>query len=611
MYKRGFIPLVMVMVLFTGLILAASGQYTKSGVMSLSNQQYIEKYFQKDKVMTVDIQISEDDWDDILANASLEEYKTGTVVVNGDVYPLVNVRAKGNSSLSSVAHSDSSRYSFKINFGDLIENQTLEGLTQLNLNNCFSDLSYMREYLSYQIFEEMGVPVPAFAYAAVYVNGEYFGLYLAVESILEPYLAQNFGDVTGDLYKSVGNTLKYNGDSKSDYSGLEVKSSLKNADWSKLIKMLDVLNNGGDDIEKYLDVDQALKYIAVNTALANFDSYLGNFGHNYYLYEQGGVFTILPWDLNMSFGGFGGSGGIYIDEPVQGTVADRPLVAKLLENEKYRETYHEYLLQMVTGYLQGEYLQDETSRLFDLISEYVKTDPTAFYTYQQFEESIAGTIEGGVMAEEEEQNFLQAPSGAGGLGKNVPGIMELAATAGDSILKQLRGEMPSTNSGNGSDGMKGKGGDQQRPMPEGEGTGGQQFPAMEGGRPPAGRNNEGNQRPNMQAAPPGMALPDDIGREELEEFRHKIQEEGSLTDQLKEEAKELGIPDELLEMMAGDQGNMRPGDGEDRFRPDGMQPGGKKDRASDSDVQPAGWLIPSTAAIIAAIVLAWLFKRRR
>ncbi|PKM79062.1 MAG: hypothetical protein CVU88_07740, partial [Firmicutes bacterium HGW-Firmicutes-13] len=62
------------------------------------------------------------------------------------------------------------------------------------------------------------------------------------------------------------------------------------------------LNNDGD-IEKYLDVDAALRYIAVSTALANFDSYQGSLGHNYYLYEQNGVFTILPWDLNMSFGG--------------------------------------------------------------------------------------------------------------------------------------------------------------------------------------------------------------------------------------------------------------------------------------------------------------------
>ncbi len=101
---------------------------------------------------------------------------------------------------------------------------------------------------------------------------------------------------------------------------------------SPALKMLEVLNNGGDDIEKYLDVDAALKYIAVSTALVNFDSYLGNFGHNYYLYEHNGVFTILPWDLNMSFGGFGGGDDIsrlYIDEPTQGAVADRPLVNKL------------------------------------------------------------------------------------------------------------------------------------------------------------------------------------------------------------------------------------------------------------------------------------------
>ena len=72
--------------------------------------------------------------------------------------------------------------------------------------------------------------------------------------------------------------------------------------------MLDAINNGGD-IEKYIDVDEMLRYFAVNTALVNLDSYQGNMKHNYYLYEQNGVFSIIPWDYNMSFGGFGAGGG--------------------------------------------------------------------------------------------------------------------------------------------------------------------------------------------------------------------------------------------------------------------------------------------------------------
>lgn len=403
-----FILLSSMMLIFVVLSIAAYSIYG-TGAVTVYGDEYVTKYFQRDKVMQINIDIDETDWHDMIKNAINEEFYPAKVTVNGDVYPLVQVRTKGNSSLMSVARSDSERYSFKINFGfkRKIANQTMAGLTQLNLNNCFSDPSYMREYLSYQIFEEIGVAVPAFSYAALYVNGEYYGLYLAVESILEPYLERNFGDITGDLYKSLGNTLKYNGTSKLYYSGLEVrtksKNAVKNNDWSKLIKMLDVLNNGGDDIEIYLDVDATLRYIAVSTALANFDSYQGNFAHNYYLYEQNGKFTILPWDLNMSFGGFsfgGDTTSVYIDEPTQGPLEARPLIAKLLANENYLATYHGYLEQIATKFLSGGYLEAETRRLFELISDYVRTDPTAFYTYEQFKQSISGTITGGAMGDE-------------------------------------------------------------------------------------------------------------------------------------------------------------------------------------------------------------------
>ena len=34
----------------------------------------------------------------------------------------------------------------------------------------------------------------------------------------------------------------------------------------------------------------------------NWDSYLGHTGHNYFLYEENGILSILPWDYNLAFG---------------------------------------------------------------------------------------------------------------------------------------------------------------------------------------------------------------------------------------------------------------------------------------------------------------------
>ncbi len=688
-----------------------------TGTVEVYGDEYVSKYFQKDQIMEVDIQIDEADWDQMLASASEEKFVTATVVINGDAYQSVRIRPKGNSSLRSVASSTSDRYSFKINFNDIIKTQTMAGLTQLNLNNGFSDPSYMREFLSYQICEEMGVAVPAFSYAAVNVNGEYFGLYLAVESILEPYLERNFGDITGDLYKSTGNTLKYNGSDPADYTGLEVKSTYKNADWDRLIAMLDALNNGGD-IEEYLDIDAALKYIAVNAALVNFDSYLGNFGHNYYLYEQNGVYTILPWDMNMSFGGFGGSSSnLYIDEPVQGSVADRPLTARLLANEDYLQTYHSYLEQIADQYLSGSYLETETDRLRQLIGEYVRTDPTAFYTYEQFEQGISGVTTDNSATDNEvaenaaDKEIPEVPAedqagnnedrrgglrqGGPGFGGNNTAILELAAQVSDTIKKQLSGEMPSTNNGNGMNSGKGQpgggmpannnapaqqngqrpGGDQDRKNredpggwpggdqdrqdwesndewpgadqdreepPDGGGPADTNAPGQPDWQQPDGSQNwqdrenprewpGGNVEAKSQANSGGQhdgninasgqanfgELPNgspemlqDLDWQKIEELRQKITQAGELTDELRQKAEELGIPEEMMEMLARSRDQKRPGAMDPPGIAGGNRPPGMENRQSEK-TSSFNLLAISGGLIAAGIIAALLFKRRR
>ncbi len=85
---------------------------------------------------------------------------------------------------------------------------------------------------------------------------------------------------------------------------------------------------------------------------------------------------MLPWDFNMSFGGFSGFGGgsqsIAIDEPTTGNLEDRPLISSLLKNETYKTKYHKYLEEIVTKYLDSDYLENMTTKLHDMIASYVK-----------------------------------------------------------------------------------------------------------------------------------------------------------------------------------------------------------------------------------------------
>ncbi len=496
MKNKKFIALTLLMITF---LIGVIYIYSISGSegVDVHSDKYIEKYFNRDKLMDVNIEIDEKELEEMFANAQSEESKMASVTINGDTYKNIAVRSKGNSSLKAVASSSTKdkenssenktsesknnstqtkgedRFSLKIDFDEYVSGQTMEGLTQLNLNNNYSDPSYMREFISYSICEDMGLKTPEMAYAKVSINGKYHGLYLAVESILEPFIENNFKTISGDLYKSTGaqgGNLKYNGDDFKNYSSMEVKSDRKNADYTKFTNMLKALESG-KDIEKYLDVDSALKYIALNTALLNLDSYQGSFAHNYYLYEENGKFTVIPWDLNMAFGGFNGGRGlgqlIYIDEPTTGNVEDRPLVSTLLSNEKYKEKYHKYLNEIVEKYLDSDYLNNMTNQLHSLISSYVKEDPTSFYTYKEFETNIksqiADTSEGmgnkqaiNIKTQannakiQDKQNNLQNQEAKDNMpmGKNLPGILDLSKTMSKTIKEQLSGEVSSTKDKN-------------------------------------------------------------------------------------------------------------------------------------------------------------------
>lgn len=350
------------------------------------------KLFQKDGIMDIFIEIDESDFQDMLDNAQLEEYKSATVTIGGETIQNVGIRTKGNSSLNSLVNSDSDRYSFRIKFDKYVEGQTLSGLDELVINNIFSDPSYMREYLSYEALTAIGSKSPLTSYANIYINDELFGFYLCIEALDNSYLERVFGDDTGNLYKQeMGSSLVY--EEGSDYPTCELKEG-NDTEKSGLKNFIRILNEMPDgekgEIESVLDVDSALQYIAANTILCNYDSYNGSMLQNYYLYELNGKFTVIPWDYNLSFGGYMGNSTAYetipIDEPVFGVSMDQtPLITNLLEVPEYKQRYYDYVEQLL-AYLDG--FEERVTKLAEIIRPYVEADPSKFVTMEQFESSL-------------------------------------------------------------------------------------------------------------------------------------------------------------------------------------------------------------------------------
>ena len=160
---------------------------------------YETRLFDNSKVHSIDIVM--DDWDGFIADCTDEEYVLCTVVIDGEAEKNVGLRAKGNTFLTNVANYGNDRYSFKIEFDHYDSTNTYHGLDKLCLNNIIQDNTYMKDYLCYTVMGEFGVASPLCSYAYITVNGEDFGLYLAVEGIEESFLERNYGSNYGELYK--------------------------------------------------------------------------------------------------------------------------------------------------------------------------------------------------------------------------------------------------------------------------------------------------------------------------------------------------------------------------------------------------------------------------
>ena len=482
--------------------------------------------FQDDRVVTVRIVMPEDDWEFLQKYALAEQYARSDLWYDGELVPDIALRPKGNSSLTTTFNRGSIRFSLKADLNFFNSARNLYGVKKLNFNNGFSDPTFMREVLAYELYEQMGLPTPRTAFADLWVNDTHLGLYTMVEQIDKTFLSNHFNDPNGNLYKPVapaayldwteadllaqqarqinteqdvsddalninlgggrlGEIIQALGDGGLTAQGLAappspplppggirppggamppgntplrqqrdfvqqmgLKTNENKPDHSALFRFLDILNNEPNasfpqEIEKVLDVDQVLRFLAVSTTVVHLDNYTGQFGHNYYLYESNGKFTIIPWDLNMAFGTFNngidrqGIINFYIDEPTSGPVAERPLVSRLLSVPSYLETYHGYLSELINGPFSLEVMEPRINELADIIRPYVQDDTSKFFTTREFEMNLREGV----------RPRNQVP----GMQLSI-GLKAFVRERAESIHQQLVGIKPSTNYGKGNEG---------------------------------------------------------------------------------------------------------------------------------------------------------------
>ncbi len=366
-----------------------------------ANPGYMTRLFDDGQVHIINIQI--EDWGAFIENAEKEEYVACTVEIDGEKFHNIGLRAKGNNSLRLTEEYGLSRYSLKLEFDHFLDGGNYHGLDKLSLDASFQDNSYLKTYMVYDMMAFMGVPAPLCSYTWVTVNGEAWGLFLAVEEPEEAFARRNFGNDYGKLYKpdyrslnaeNADVALKYIGDNPDSYPGIFENAKLKTskADQERVIEALKTLS-AGENLETAINVDEVLRYFTVQVFVMNWDSYLGHTGHNYILYEENGILSILPWDYNLAFGTYalGMTNPIKdpnilinypINTPAEGKIMmNRPLYHNMMKHDAYFAKYHAYFDELLSGYFESGRFEITLRQTEKMISPYVQKDPTAFCSY--------------------------------------------------------------------------------------------------------------------------------------------------------------------------------------------------------------------------------------
>tara|TARA_R110000787_G_scaffold246766_2_gene352492 strand:+ start:5651 stop:7960 length:2310 start_codon:yes stop_codon:yes gene_type:complete len=368
-----------------------------------SEKSFSQVFYDINTIQTIEIVFAQSNWDQLLDTqmAGDNEYtEAESVTINGELFEIVGVKYKGNSSYNP----NYTKNPFHIEL-DTYSDQDYQGYKDIKLANVIFDPSFVRETVAYNIAGQY-MDAPKANYTNVYVNGELIGLYTNTEAITKTFIEDRFGSKTNAFFSCSPPAgagpqsndypnLEYLGTNSSNYEDAYEIKSVGVDDWDDLIELTNVLNNDISNIESILDVDRALWMIAFDNVIVNLDSYIGEFKQNYYLYEtDSGVFNSVVWDLNMSFGTFGMTGdGPPLNSTTQKAQLSHllhlnssqfPLVSKLLVIPRYKKMYLAHYKTILTENITNSNYLNMANDYQNIIDAAVQDDTNKFYTYAQF-----------------------------------------------------------------------------------------------------------------------------------------------------------------------------------------------------------------------------------
>lgn len=344
--------------------------------------------YRDDIVPRVDILINPDTLNWIYENVdSYTEFRANFIFTTDtiqDTIPEVGFRLRGNTSRVS------QKKSFKVSFNTFHSGRNYFGVEKLNLNGEHNDPSVIRSKIGWDLFRNFGIPAPRANHVEVYINGDYYGLYINVEQVDEEFIESRFDQKDGNLYKCLYPAdLDYLGTNPENYkltSGdrrvYDLKTNIVEDDYSDITNFIAKLNQLPNavfecEMTKHYNVYDYLRVIAVDVFLSNWDGPIYN-KNNFYLYynTQFDRMEYIPYDLDNTLGidWFGRdwkTRDIY-DWMKHGE--PRPIYTRMIENEALRDIYSQYTAELLSEEYTGLAFTNEILRIKEMITPYLEND---------------------------------------------------------------------------------------------------------------------------------------------------------------------------------------------------------------------------------------------
>ena len=338
----------------------------------------------------------------------------------------IGFRLRGNTSRNAA------KKSFKIDFNHFISGRDFYDVEKLNLNGEHNDPSIIRSKLCWDFYQDIGMASSRSSHVLLYINEEYFGLYISIEHIDDRFLSKNFENDNGNLWKCIWPAdLTYRGNDPEDYHPYysetrpyDLKTNENQYDYSKLARLIRIIHNTPDSLDMVLDIKTTLQYFAMNILTGSWDDYrfLRN---NFYLYHNpdNDLIHWIPYDYDNSFG----IDWFNIDwsniDPYEYAVIDgdgRPLTEYLFSQVRYRNLF-------------SHFLEFYNEQLFDLDSMYQKLNYYVDFLYNAAQYDTYRTLDYGFSF----NDFLNSYGSDFENAHVKQGILEFIASRKEALTNQI------------------------------------------------------------------------------------------------------------------------------------------------------------------------------